>query len=390
MKHIWTYSKSDFAAMATTIIVTWTAGIESGIIAGVALSIFLHLYRTSKPHVAVVGQIPGTTHFRNVKRHTVVTDPAILSLRIDASLYFPNARYIEDLVNASVAANPEVRHVILECPAVNDIDFSALESLEALNHRALELANAAARDSGALVAGNLSNTWEFDLSDPGRSSAVVRSIFEEQVEWAAAGQADFVIAETFGHLGEAMIALETIKAASLPAVITFSPTTEQTCDGYTWHQACKALEDSGADVVGLNCGRGPKTMLPILEQIRQTVSGHVAALPVPYRTDKNQPCFFELRLPEGKNAFPVALDPFLLTRFEMADFALKAKQIGVDYIGICCGAGPHHVRAMAEAIGRSVPASVNSPDISLHPIFGDASSQKKNFRECLYGLKIDN
>jgi betaine-homocysteine S-methyltransferase len=264
------------------------------------------------------------------------------------------------------------------------------DRLEALNHRALELANAAARDSGALVAGNLSNTWEFDLSDPGRSSAVVRSIFEEQVEWAAAGQADFVIAETFGHLGEAMIALETIKAASLPAVITFSPTTEQTCDGYTWHQACKALEDSGADVVGLNCGRGPKTMLPILEQIRQTVSGHVAALPVPYRTDKNQPCFFELRLPEEKNAFPVALDPFLLTRFEMADFALKAKQIGVDYIGICCGAGPHHVRAMAEAIGRSVPASVNSPDISLHPIFGDASSQKKNFRECLYGLKIDD
>jgi SulP family sulfate permease len=135
MKHIWSYSKSDFAAMAVTIIVTWTAGIEAGIIAGVALSIFLHLFRTSRPHVAVVGQIPGTTHFRNIKRHTVVTDPEILSLRIDASLYFPNARYIEDLVNEAIASNPEVRHVILECPAVNAIDISALESLEAINLR---------------------------------------------------------------------------------------------------------------------------------------------------------------------------------------------------------------------------------------------------------------
>ena len=135
MKHIWSYSKSDFAAMAATIIVTWTAGIEAGIIAGVALSIFLHLFRTSRPHIAEVGQIAGTTHFRNVKRHTVVTDPKILSLRVDASLYFPNARFIEDFINKAVASNPEVRHVILECPAVNAIDISALESLEAINLR---------------------------------------------------------------------------------------------------------------------------------------------------------------------------------------------------------------------------------------------------------------
>lgn len=186
-----------------------------------------------------------------------------------------------------------------------------------------------------------------------------------------------------------MIALEEIKRADLPAVITFSPTTERTCDGYSWPQACKMLEDNGADVVGLNCGRGPATMFPILEEIRQTVSGHVAALPVPYRTDKNQPCFFELRLPEGKNAFPVALDPFLLTRFEMAEFALAARKLGIDYIGICCGAGPHHVRAMAEALGRTAPASKYSPSIDLHPIFGDAASQKQNFRECLYGLKLE-
>jgi len=135
MKRTWVYSKADFAAMAATILVTLIEGVEPGLVVGVALSIAVHLYASSRPHVAVVGQIPGTAHFRNVTRHTVVTDPEILSLRVDASLYFPNSRFIEDLVNGAVAANPAVRHVILECPAVNTIDISALESLEAINHR---------------------------------------------------------------------------------------------------------------------------------------------------------------------------------------------------------------------------------------------------------------
>jgi SulP family sulfate permease len=135
LKRTWNYSRADFAAMAATILVTWAEGVEAGLVAGVALSIFLHLYSTSRPHVAVVGQIPGTAHFRNVTRHTVVTDPEILSLRVDESLYFPNARFLEDLINGAVAANPAIRHVILECPAVNAIDASALESLEAINRR---------------------------------------------------------------------------------------------------------------------------------------------------------------------------------------------------------------------------------------------------------------
>jgi len=135
LKHTWHYSRADGAAMAATILLTLLEGVEAGLLAGVGLSIFLHLYHTSKPHVAVVGQLPGTMNFRNVARHTVVTDPEILSLRVDASLYFPNARFIEDYINRTVAANPAVRHVILECPAVNTIDASALESLEAINHR---------------------------------------------------------------------------------------------------------------------------------------------------------------------------------------------------------------------------------------------------------------
>jgi SulP family sulfate permease len=110
-------------------------GIEPGLIAGVSLSIVLYLYSASRPHIAVVGQLPGTAHFRNKLRHSVVTYPAILSLRIDESLFFPNARYIEEYINKSVAENPEIKHVILECPAVNSIDISALESLEAINLR---------------------------------------------------------------------------------------------------------------------------------------------------------------------------------------------------------------------------------------------------------------
>jgi SulP family sulfate permease len=135
LKHTWEYSRAEFAAMAATILVTWVDGVESGLIAGVGLSIILHLYATSRPHVAVTGQIPGTSVFRNVERHEVVTDPEILSLRVDESLYFPNARFIEELVNDSVAANPAIRHVILDCIAVNTIDLSAVESLAAINSR---------------------------------------------------------------------------------------------------------------------------------------------------------------------------------------------------------------------------------------------------------------
>ncbi len=129
------YSRSDFAAMLTTILVTLFLGVEAGISAGVILSLLLHLWRSSRPHVAVVGQVPGTEHFRNVERHHVVTAPEVLSIRIDESLYFPNARFLEDRLLAETADNPGLRHVVLICTAVNVIDSSALETLEALNAR---------------------------------------------------------------------------------------------------------------------------------------------------------------------------------------------------------------------------------------------------------------
>ena len=139
LKRSWNYSKADFAAVLATILMTLILGVEAGVSAGVALSILLHLYKSSKPHIAEVGQVPGTEHYRNVLRHDVMTDPKIVTLRVDESLYFANARYLEDQIQNRVAIDKGFRHVILQCSAINEIDLSALESLEAINERLREM-----------------------------------------------------------------------------------------------------------------------------------------------------------------------------------------------------------------------------------------------------------
>ncbi|MGB0440582.1 MAG: SulP family inorganic anion transporter, partial [Paracoccaceae bacterium] len=139
LKRSWGYSRADFAAVLTTILITLGAGVEAGVSAGVGLSILLHLYKSSKPHVAEVGQVPGTEHFRNILRHEVITEPSIVTLRMDESLYFANARFLEDKIHSRVAGDAAVRHVILQCSAINEIDLSALESLEAINQRLREM-----------------------------------------------------------------------------------------------------------------------------------------------------------------------------------------------------------------------------------------------------------
>lgn len=131
----WRYSRSDFSASAVTMVVVLVIGVEPGIVAGVLLSIALYLWRTSRPHIAIVGQVPGTEHYRNIERHSVITSPIVLSVRVDESLYFADARYLEDRLYDEVAQRPEVRHVVLVCPAVNYIDASALDSLEVINDR---------------------------------------------------------------------------------------------------------------------------------------------------------------------------------------------------------------------------------------------------------------
>ncbi|MDP4893539.1 sulfate permease [Cypionkella sp.] len=135
----WAYSKADFAAVLVTILATLGFGVEIGVSGGVLISLLLFLYKTSRPHVAEVGLVPGTEHFRNINRHAVLTDPAVVTLRVDESLYFANARFLEDYMLNRVAANCPVRHVILMCGAVNEIDLSALEALEAINTRFISM-----------------------------------------------------------------------------------------------------------------------------------------------------------------------------------------------------------------------------------------------------------
>jgi SulP family sulfate permease len=135
IRRVWVYSKRDFSAMMATIAVTLLFGVEPGVISGVLLSIILHLHHTSRPHIAVVGLVPGTEHFRNIHRHQVLTGTRVLTVRPDESLYFANSRYLEDRIYDLVAKNPGLAHVILMCPAINEIDASGLESLEDINLR---------------------------------------------------------------------------------------------------------------------------------------------------------------------------------------------------------------------------------------------------------------
>jgi len=136
-KRTWQYSKADFAAALSTFVVTLALGVELGLVIGVTVSLTLFLYRTSRPHIAEVGLVPGTEHFRNVLRHSVLVSPAIISLRVDESLYFANSRDLEDQINQAVATRPNLQHVVLLCSAINDIDASALESLELIEARLL-------------------------------------------------------------------------------------------------------------------------------------------------------------------------------------------------------------------------------------------------------------
>ena len=242
-----------------------------------------------------------------------------------------------------------------------------------MNRAALAIARKVARRTGTLFAGDLCNTNIYDPNDA-RALKEVERIFDEQVGWAVEAGVDFFIAETFSWAGEALLALEAIKRYSkVPAVVTLAVHKDPDMrDGLSPVEACVRLEAAGADVVGLNCHRGPSTIMPFLKEIRAAVRCHVAGLPVPYRTTPEQPSFVSLTDPCCGNAraFPVGLDPFVCTRDEIAQFGREAYALGVRYLGVCCGAGPHHIRALAESLGRHPPASKYSVDMSKHAFFG--------------------
>jgi betaine-homocysteine S-methyltransferase len=254
------------------------------------------------------------------------------------------------------------------------------KDLVPMNRAALNIARRVARRTGTLFAGDLCNTNIYDPADKAALREVER-IFAEQVGWAVEAGVDYFVAETIAWAGEALMALAAIrKYSKVPAVVTLAMHQEGlTRDGFTPAQACRRLEDAGAAVVGLNCHRGPATMMPLLKEIRAAVKCHVAALPVPYRTTPGQPSFMSLTDPccGDRRAFPVGLDPFVATRSEIFDFGREAYGLGIRYLGVCCGAGPHHIRALAESLGRHPPASRYSVDMSKHAYFGTDKKIRK-------------
>jgi len=219
------------------------------------------------------------------------------------------------------------------------------DSLTDLNRAAVRIAREVAGNR-CLVAGNISLTWMYEPESPSAADRVRRT-FDEQLSVQVDEGIDFVIGETFSYLGEALIAAESAKKTGLPVMVTVC--FEQnpiTTDGKTPAECARALRDAGADIVGVNCLRGPELTLPIVEEMRRAVDGFLACQPVGYRTTAEAPDFTSL--PQ----FPFELDVLQVSRREMADYARRARDLGVNYIGACCGAVSSHIREMARTLGK--------------------------------------
>ena len=271
------------------------------------------------------------------------------------------------------------------------------ELLEPLNRAALKIAKKVANETPDgikpnLMAGNISNSNIWKENDK-QSQLEVEKMFSEMIGWAVDEGADMLIGETFYYAEEAFKALEIMKKSGLPTVLTISPMGENIMrDGKSVVDTCKELEQRGADVVGMNCFRGPATMLPYLKEIRKAVKCHVGALPIPYRTTEKAPTFFNLPdnngctcdAPHGRT-FPTALDPMFCNRYEVGSFAKEAYDLGINYIGVCCGANPMLIRETAEAVGLKVPASKYRENISNHFMYGTNKRIPKHMTD--YGDK---
>src|SRR5579862_4119089 len=222
------------------------------------------------------------------------------------------------------------------------------DRLADLNRAAVRIAKDVAGDR-CVVAGNLSLTWMYEPNDKS-SHDRVRKLFDEQLDVQVAEGVDFIIGETFSFLGEALLAVERARSTKLPVMVTVCFENEDiTPDGRRAADVAKALADAGADIVGINCLRSPEHTLPLMIEMRKAVKGYIGCQPVAYRTTHEHRDFTSLA------AFPDQLEPYQLTRREMADYAIKAREIGVNYIGACCGAIATHIREMARALGK-IPA----------------------------------
>jgi len=262
----------------------------------------------------------------------------------EVALLYPNA--LRELHIEFREAGAEVLQALTFYASRDKLATVGLENrLEELNRSAVRVAREVAGDQ-CLVAGNLSLTWMYEPGSPSAADRV-RKTFDEQLAVQVDEGVDFIIGETFSWLGEALIAVERAKKTGLPAMVTICfENKDETAEGKSAADAAKALFDAGADIVGMNCLRPPQHILGPMEQMRKAVSGYLACQPVAYRTPGDKPDFTSL--PE----FPYALDPLQLTRKEMADYALQARDAGINFIGACCGTVAMHIREMARVLNK--------------------------------------
>ena len=266
------------------------------------------------------------------------------------------------------------------------------ELLEPLNRSALKIAKKVAENplenEFNLMAGNISNSNIWKQNDK-ESQLEVERMFNEMVGWAVDEGADMLIGETFYYAEEAYKALQVMRQTGLPSVITIAPMGENIMrDGVSIVDTCKELEQQGGEVVGMNCHRGPTTMMPYLKEIRKALKCHVAGLPINYRTTNQNPTFLNLPDNNGctcatphKTPFPTALDPMQCNRYEIGNFAKEAFDMGVNYLGVCCGANPMLIREIAEAVGLKVPASKYRENMANHYMFGTNKRIPKHIKE---------
>ena len=220
--------------------------------------------------------------------------------------------------------------------------------VDEINRNAVRIAREVASEGSALVAGDLSLTWAYEPEEAA-SRDHVRELFDRQLQdQLDSGPPDFWIGETFSHLGEALLFVERARETGLPVMVTmsFEQQEPRSYEGDTPAECARRLADAGADIVGVNCLNGPEQQLPIALEMRGAVSGYVAMQPVAYRTTNENPDF------TAWDNFPYSLSPMQLSRGEMADYARRAREAGINYIGSCCGSVAEHVRAMAKILGK--------------------------------------
>lgn len=262
----------------------------------------------------------------------------------EVAIVYPNA--LRELHIEFREAGAEVLQALTFYASRDKLATVGLEDrVEDINRSAVRVAKEVAGDQ-CLVAGNLSLTWMYEH---GSASAAdrVRQTFDEQLRVQCDEGVDLIIGETFSWLGEALLAVERAKKTGLPVMVTICfENKDETAEGKSAEEAAKTLLGAGADIVGMNCLRSPEHTLPSMEKMRKAVDGYLACQPVGYRTPKEKPDFTSLE------EFPYGLDPLQLTRKEMGEYALRAKEIGINYIGSCCGSVSEHVREMARVLGK--------------------------------------